>query len=96
MVKIELRKDGWFEAGKDSKDSFPMAYLIYQSKKTLKQNLTEISNRNLDRTPLEQALGEIGPLQHFKRTPYLRGDDIVIDTHGMPGTAYLGKIVEQA
>ncbi len=94
MAKIELRKDGWFEAGKDTKDSFPVAYQAYQVKQMLQQRLTELSDRNLDRQSLQEALYGIEATRPFKRRPYLRGNDIIVDTHGLPGEAYLGSIVE--
>ena len=95
MIKIELREDGWFEAGKDSEKTFPMAHLIYQSKQKIKKALEEIGEQP-SREKLEEALAKIkvSKLWEFKGTPYLTGNDILIETHGLPGTCYLGSLIE--
>jgi len=98
MVKIELRKDGWFEAGKDCKESFPFAYLCYLGKQELKKSLNKIGSAT-SAGELEKKLSEFEKLDRamgdFKGTPYLEGNCVMIDTHGMPGQCYLGKIVEK-
>jgi len=91
MVKIELRKDGWFEAGKDSEETFPMAHLIYKSKQGLKKALEEIGETQ-SVGDLEKALKQIPELFQFRRSPYLVGNRIMIDTPGLPGQCYLGEI----
>ena len=96
-VKIDLRADGWFEAGKDAKKSFPFAFMAYQIKRELKKQLSALNGQGLDREQLEQKLGEIdvGHNSAFKGSPYIKSSDIYIDTHGLPGEAYLGTIVEK-
>lgn len=91
MVSIELRKDGWFEAGKNSKESFPYAFMVYQSKQKLKQALEEIGEQT-SKGELEKSLSKIEAGFGFKRTPYLEGTDIIIATPGLPGECYLGSI----
>lgn len=91
MVNIELRQDGWFEAGKNSEKEFPYSYLVYHSKQKLKKALEKIGERS-SIGKLEEALVEIPEVPYFKRRPYLRGNDIIIDTHGLPGECYLGSI----
>jgi len=94
MVRIELRNDGWFEAGKDAKDTFPIGYLIYQSKKVLKERLEKIGEQE-SISELEKKLREIPELFQFKRTPYLVGNNVMIDTPGLPGQCYLGSIMAE-
>ena len=93
MIKIELRKDGWFDAGKNA-IGFP--HKVYNSKQKLKKKLEEIAQhaekgliRNL--WALETALSAFPEVPHFRGPPYLRGSDILIDTHGLPGKVYLGN-----
>ncbi|MBU1199315.1 MAG: hypothetical protein KKF46_04290 [Nanoarchaeota archaeon] len=93
MAHIELRDDGWFEAGKDAKVTLPMIHMIYQSKQTLKQELEKIGEQETI-GDLEDILQEIPELFQFKGTPYLIGNKIVIDTPGLPGRSYLGEIKE--
>ena len=89
---IKLRKDGWFEYGKDCEKSFPCAYRCYQVKQTLKKALEEIGKVQ-SIGELEEKLSKIPEVPtFFKRKPYLRGKDIIIDAHGLPGEAYLGII----
>ncbi|MBN2052552.1 hypothetical protein JW756_03540 [Candidatus Woesearchaeota archaeon] len=94
MMRMELRDDGWFEAGKDVKDTFPIGYLIYQSKKELKEHLEKIGEQK-SIGELEKKLKEIPELFQFRRTPYLVGDKVMIDTPGLPGQCYLGKVVNK-
>ena len=98
IIKIELRKDGWFEAGHDCKENFPFAYLCYLGKQELKKNLEGIGPvKSIDKLigkiceikELDRAMGD------FKGRPYLIGNDIMIDTHGLPGRCYLGSITEK-
>lgn len=93
MVGIKLRDDGWFEAGKDDEKSFPLAYLIYKSKQELKKSLEGIGEQK-DIGALEKALEKIPELFQFRRTPYVVGNKIMIDTPGLPGQCYLGDITK--
>ena len=92
MYKIKLREDGWFEAGKDS-EGFPR--LAYDAKQKLKEELSKIG-RVSSREELNNTLGkiDIGHNLNFRRSPYLRGDVVRIDTRGPPGEADLGFVKE--
>ncbi len=95
MVTIQLRQDGWFEAGADSRESFPAAFEAYEVKQEIKTILLAISERALSTSELERELAGVEVRRPFKRTPYLRGNDIIVDTHGLPGEAYLGSLVQE-
>lgn len=93
MVGIKLREDGWFDAGKDAKETFPIGYLIYQSKQSLKEALENIGEQQ-NIGALEKALKNVPKLFQFKGTPYLEGNRVMIDTPGLPGQCYLGDITK--
>jgi hypothetical protein len=93
MVGIKLREDGWFEAGKDAEKTIPIAYLIYKSKQELKKCLEDIGEQK-DIGALEKALKDVPELFQFRRTPYIVGNRIMIDTPGLPGQCYLGDITK--
>jgi hypothetical protein len=92
MVSIELRTDGWFDAGEDRKD-YPIVHMIYHSKQKIKRMLEEIGDQP-SIGDLEKALHsiDVSNLYDFKGTLYLDGDKIMVDVHGLPGTCYLGKV----
>ncbi len=93
MPRIELRDDGWFEAGKDDEETSPIVHMIYESKQTLKKALEQI-----DEAPsveaLEQMLSKIPASFEFRGSPYLMDKNIIIRTPGLPGECYLGKVIE--
>ena len=93
MPHIELRNDGWFEAGKDSEKTFPMAYLIYESKQKLKKALRKIGEAPSIQA-LEQTLSKIPEQFQFRGHPYLTGKHVMIRTPGLPGECYLGDLLE--
>ncbi len=93
MVKIELRGDDWYEAGKESENKF--AHMAYETKQELKKKLSELNEKSLDRSELIVALGDITIAHNpsFRGHPYIKGNNILIDTRGPPGEAYLGQII---
>lgn len=93
MVYIELRKDKWFEAGKDEKYTmFAYAYVMYGAKQELKKSLEGVGEKKSIKD-LETELSNI-VVPRFKGSPYLEGDYIYINTHGLPGRCYLGEVKE--
>lgn len=66
-------------------------YQVYKSKQKLKEALEAIGKKQ-SINELEEELSKIPEVPHFKRKPYLEGHDVIIDTHGLPGKAYLGTI----
>ncbi len=95
MAKIELRKDGWFEAGKDAEKSFPFAYKAYLAKQQIEKALKAINRQKLDKPNLESMVRNLQASYPFKGTLHVRGSDIYVDTHGLPGEAYLGQIMDK-
>lgn len=93
MAKIELRKDGWFEAGKDVKKSFPFAYEAYLAKQEIEKALKALNQQKLGRPDLESKVHGIEAPYPFKGNLSVRGGDIYVNTHGLPGEAYLGQII---
>ena len=89
-MHIELRNDGWFEAGKDKEG---IIHLIYQSKERIKEIITKIGEKSTQ-SDLEKALeGFPNDLFEFKGKPYFAGGKLMIDTPGLPGTCYLGELI---
>lgn len=92
MVKIELRKDGWFEAEKKARG---LTQILYWSKQNIKTALIDLSNKNLILSALESTLKDIAPQIGFKETPFVHGDKIYIYANigNLPKKTYLGKII---
>jgi len=90
MARIELRPDGWFDAGKDA--PYRVMREIYAGKQELKQKLSAIPQGPFEH--LEAELMRIPAPEGFDGRPHLDKRDIYIKTHGPPGQAYLGSIKE--
>lgn len=92
--EIKLREDGWFEAGKNARN---FAKIVYKEKQRIKQELEQLSEKNLGYDELKEAIQGIeGKRPAFKGSIYLRGKDLMIETPGLPGECYLGKIEVEA
>jgi len=94
MAKIEFRRDCWFKGGKDAKERSPFAYQSYQAKQYLKRKLNKLNKKNLSRNALEKEIYKIEAREPLKGHLFLDGDGVFVPTYGMPGRAYLGRVVE--
>ncbi len=84
-MKIELRNDGWWDAGKDE---FPDHY---KAKQDLKRALEAIGEQ-LGKRALERALARVEVSGLFEGQPYINASSLEIQTQGWPGECYLGSI----